>query len=351
MAQNGSSTEPPAGHPASPTCADDASAQVTIHLMRYNRDTFVETELDPLGGCPVIAEADMVTWINVEGLRDDVVQKFGECFGLHPLVQEDILHTDQRPKLEDYGDYVYIIVKELTYDATEEAIVADQISLILGRRFVLSFQGHAGDPFDHLRDRLRSGKTRIRQQGADYLLHAMLDAVVDNYFVILEKIEDRIDILEEGLITQPDPSMLQQLHNLKRQMIYLRNAVWPLREVLSTLWRRDTSLVSGAVGVYLRDVYDHTIQVMETIETLRDILSGLFDIYLSSISNRLNEIMKLLTIMSTYFIPLTFLAGVYGMNFRVFPEINWPWGYPMFWVLCILIAIGLFIFFKRRKWV
>ena len=189
MAQNGSSIEPPAGYPASPACADDASAQVTVHLMRYNRDTFGETKLDPLDSCPAIAEADIVTWIDVQGLRDDVVQKFGECFGLHPLVQEDILHADQRPKLEDYGDYVYIIVKELTYDATEEAIVADQISLILGRRFVLSFQGHAGDPFDHLRDRLRSGKTRIRLQGADYLLYAMLDAVVDNYFVILEKIK------------------------------------------------------------------------------------------------------------------------------------------------------------------
>jgi magnesium transporter len=292
-----------------------------------------------------------VSWINVDGLHDiEIIQQVGDCQGLHPLVLEDILNTDQRPKLEDYGDYLYIVLKML-YKQEGGGISTEQVSLVLGSNFVISFQeGIKGDVFNPVRERLRSGKGRIRGMGADFLAFSLMDAIVDNYFVVLEEVEERIEALEEEVVASPSAKTVQKLHRLKRDMIFLRKAVWPLREVLAALTRRESKLITEAVVVYLRDVYDHTIQVIDSIETSRDLLAGMLDIYLSSISNRTNEVMKVLTIIATIFMPLTFIVGLYGMNFKYMPELEWRWGYPAVLLLMVLTTIAMLIYFRRKKW-
>ncbi|MBI5640616.1 MAG: magnesium/cobalt transporter CorA, partial [Nitrospirae bacterium] len=255
------------------------------------------------------------------------------------------------PKMEDYSDYLYIVLKMLYYDDKVKRIITEQISLICGPNFVISFQeGLEGDVFSAVRDRIRNNKGRIRKMGADYLVYSLLDAVVDNYFMILEKLGEDIEDLEEKLITKPTSETLHEIHYLKREMIFLRKAVWPLREVISGLERGESALIHESTRVYLRDVYDHTIQVIDTIETFRDMVSGMLDIYLSSISNRLNAVMKVLTIIATIFMPLTFIAGVYGMNFRHMPELDWQYGYPLIWLVMITIGISMLIFFRKKDW-
>ena len=281
----------------------------------------------------------------------ELLERLNDCFGLHPLVLEDILNTDQRPKMEDFGDYLYIVLRMLDLDKKNgNAVVSEQISLILGKNFVLTFQEKEGDLFDPLRERIRNGKGRLRKMGPDYLVHALLDAIVDQYFVVLEKLGERIEFLEEELVTRPTPSTLHRLHQLKREMIFLRKSVWPLREVIGTLERGESSLIQASPDLYLRDIYDHTIQVIDNVETFRDMLSGMLDIYLSSISNRMNEIMKVLTIISTIFIPLTFIVGLYGMNFKFMPELEWPWGYPSVLLLMLGVTVFMLFFFRRKKW-
>jgi magnesium transporter len=240
----------------------------------------------------------------------------------------------------------------ITYDDSLEDIVIEQVSLVLGKNFVISFQeGIKGDIFDPLRDRIRTDKGKIRKMGSDYLAYGLMDAIVDNYFFILEKIGDKIEDLEDELIANPTKETLQIIHKLKRKLIFLRKSVWSLREVINTLVRGDSSLIQDSTDIYFRDIYDHTIQVIDTIETFRDIVSGMLDIYLSSISNKMNEIMKVLTIMSTIFIPLTFLAGIYGMNFEFMPELKWHWGYPGLWCVMLFTSILMLINFKFRKWI
>ncbi len=296
-------------------------------------------------------DAPGVNWINIDGLHQiEVLEKLGECYGFHPLVLEDILNTDQRPKMEDSGDYLYIVLRMLNYNDKSSEIETEQVSLILGPNFVFSFQEKEEDVFDPVRERIRNNKGRIRKMGADYLAYALLDSIVDNYFTIMEKLGETIEFLEEELVTQPVPETLQTIHQLKRELIFLRKAVWPLREVISGLERGELVLIKETTRVYLRDVYDHTIQVIDTIETFRDMISGMLDIYLSSVSNRLNSVMKVLTIIATIFMPLTFIAGIYGMNFKFMPELEWRWGYPMVWVLVIFISVFMLIYFKKKRW-
>jgi magnesium transporter len=287
----------------------------------------------------------------VDGLHQvEILEKLGECYGLHPLVLEDILNTDQRPKTEDYGEYIYIVLKMLDYNDKSNEIEPEQMSLILGPNFVFSFQEREGDTFNPIRERIRNNKGRIRKMGADYLAYTLLDSIVDNYFIILEKLGEKIEFLEEKLVTRPTPETLQVIHYLKREMISFRKAVWPLREVVSGLERGEASLIKEATRIYLRDVYDHTIQTIDTIETYRDMVSGMLDIYLSSVSNRLNSVMKVLTIIATIFMPLTFLAGVYGMNFKYMPELEWRWGYPVTWLIMAGIGISMLIYFRKKRW-
>jgi magnesium transporter len=238
----------------------------------------------------------------------------------------------------------------LSFDEQTGDIHAEQVSLILGPSFVLSFQEQAGDVFEGVRKRIRNGKGRIRSMGADYLAYALIDSIVDSYFLILEKIGDRIELLEEELIRLPTPATLQKIHRFKRQMILLRRSIWPLREIVKELQRDGAPLIRETTDFFLRDVYDHTIQIVETVETFRDIISGMIDIYLSNMSNRMNEVMKVLTIIATIFIPLTFIAGVYGMNFAYMPELEWRWGYPAIWLLMLAIFAGMMIYFKKKKW-
>ncbi|MHB8841103.1 MAG: magnesium/cobalt transporter CorA [Candidatus Aquicultor sp.] len=331
---------------------DKKSGEVKITILDYDEHSFSEREATEVKECFPFRDTPTVSWINLEGIHDtDILEKLGECYGLHPLVLEDILNTDQRPKFEDYRDYVYIVLKMIYYDNVENGIVTEQISLILGKNYVLSFQeGIEGDIFDPIRERIRTGANKLRAQGADYLAYSLIDAVVDSYFAVLEKLGEDIEYLEDDLIANPGQDALHHIHNLKHQMIYLRKSVWPLREVIAALERGESPLIKEATMIYLRDVYDHTIQVIDTIETLRDMLSGMLDIYLSSISNRMNEVMKVLTIIATIFIPLTFIVGIYGMNFRYMPELDSRWAYPAVWVVMIVIVAFMLAYFRRRKW-
>lgn len=324
--------------------------KVKITLIDYDEIHFEEQEIQTVDGCFTFKEKPTVTWINVDGLHQvEILEKLGACYGLHSLVLEDILNTDQRPKMEDYGGYLYIVLKMLEYDQ-RGPFLPEQISLILGPNFVLSFQEREGDVFDPIRERLRSGTGRIRKLGADYLAYALLDSIIDHYFIVLEKLGEKIEFLEEKLVSQPTSETLQVIHQLKKEMIFLRKAVWPLREVINNLERGESLLIQQTTGIFLRDLYDHTIQVMDTVETFRDMVSGMLDIYLSSVSNRLNAVMKVLTIIATIFMPLTFMAGIYGMNFKYMWGLEWKWGYPA--LLLLMLAIGGFmlIYFKKRKW-
>jgi magnesium transporter len=272
-------------------------------------------------------------------------------------VLEDILNINQRPKVEDFGDYVYIAAKMLSPDADGDDLVDEQVSIILGKNFLISFQDEKqGDVFDGIRQRLRSGKGRIRRMGPDYLAYALLDSMVDGYFRILESMGERIEALEETMVENPDPAVLKTINRLKSQLIFLRKSVWPLREVVHNLTQTDSALLSDNASVYYRDIYDHIIQVVDTVEAFRDTVSGMLDIYLSSMSYRLNEVMKVLTIIATIFIPLTFIAGIYGMNFNwqgsIFnmPELNWKFGY--FFALGIMLTVALIMvsYFRKKKW-
>jgi magnesium transporter len=323
-----------------------------IALIDYDEANFQEREVKAVEECFPFRDKPTITWINVEGVhRVEVVEKLGHCFGLHPLVLEDILNTDQRPKMEIYGDYVYIVLKMLYGGDVNHPIEAEQVSLILGSNFVISFQeGKEGDVFNPVRERIRSGKGLIRTMGSDYLAYSLIDMIVDSYFLILERLGEKIELLEEALVAHPTATTLQEIRKFKTEMIFVRRVVWPLRELVSGLRRKESPLIKETTEIYLRDVYDHTVQVMDTIELYREMLSGMLDIYLSSVSNRLNSVMKVLTIIATIFMPLTFIAGIYGMNFKYMPELEWRWGYPAIWLIVVAIGISMLIYFKKRKW-
>ena len=297
-------------------------------------------------------QAAGVTWLHIEGLHDiRLMEQMGDLYRLHPLTLEDILYTDQRPKMEDFGNYIYIVLKDFSLPPDMGGqLLPEQISVIFGPHFLISFQEKQNPLMEPIRERIRSARGRIRKAGADYLAYTIIDAIVDQYFILLEKLGESIESLEDQLVTQPGRDTLHAIQSIKREMLYLRKSVWPLREAVSALQRTDSPLMDTATDLYLKDVYDHTIQIIDTVETYRDMLSGMLDIYLSSVSNRLNEVMKVLTIIATIFMPLTFLAGVYGMNFKYMPELEWHWGYFMVWGIMISVALSMIRYFKRKKW-
>ncbi len=329
-----------------------AEGKVDITLIDYDEQHFEERPLQAAEECVPYRNKPTVSWINAEGVHNPpALEKLCDCFGLHRLVTEDILSVVQRPKVEDYGDYLYIVLKMLIYDDAAGKIVPEQVSIILGQNYLLSFQeGVQGDAFRPLRDRLRAGRGKIRKLGADYLAYSLLDALVDGYFVTLERLGERIDSLEEELIAHPGRSIVERLYQLKRELLFLHKAVWPLREVIAALMRRESPLVSENTVPYLRDVYDHVVQIIDAVELNRDMLSTMLDLYLSSVSNRLNEVMRVLTVIATIFMPLTFLAGVYGMNFKHMPELEWRYGYLLAWLIMAGIGAGMYFYFKRKKW-
>jgi len=322
-----------------------------ISIMDYDEKDCQETEVKTVEECLPFKDKPSVTWINIDGLHDvSMIEKIGNHFGLHPLILEDILNTNQRPKYEDFENFLFVVLKMLSYDEIKNEIQAEQVSIVIGSNFVLSFQEREGDVFNPVRDRIRNAKGRIRKMGADYLAYALLDAVVDNYFIVLEKLGDEIEDMEEELVTNPSLETLQKIHILKRETIFLRKSVWPLREVIDGFDRKESSFVQKTTHIYLKDVYDHTIQIIDTAETFRDLIAGMLDIYLSSISNKMNNVMKVLTIIATIFIPLTFVAGIYGMNFKYMPELEWRWSYPIIWGIMLFVTASMVCYFKRKDW-
>jgi magnesium transporter len=322
-----------------------------ISVIDYDETNFLEKDITNVEESFAFRDTATVTWINIDGVHDaEIIERIGGHFGIHSLILEDMMNTSQRPKLEDLGETLFLVIRMISLDKERQDIVSEQLSLVIGRNFVLSFQEEPGDMFDPVRERIRKGKGRIRKMGPDYLAYALIDAVVDHYFFVLEQLGERIEVLEEGLIANPRAETLREIHALKREMIFLRKSVWPLREVVSGLERAESDLVKPTTNIFLRDVYDHTIQVIDNIETFRDMLSGMLETYLSSVSYRMNEVMKILTIIATIFIPLTFIAGVYGMNFKFMPELEWRWGYYFVWGVMIAVGVIMLAFFRRRKW-
>jgi len=327
--------------------------EVKLSVINYAEVNFQEKVISSIEEVFSFRREPSITWLNVDGVHQpEIIEQVGKSFGLHPLVAEDIASTGQRPKMEDFDDYIFVVLRMLMFDEKENETKTEQVSILFGRDFVVSFQERAdGDVFDPIRERLRSNKGKIRKLGADYLAYSLIDAIVDNYFVILEKLGETIEDVEEKVVANPTAETLQTIHDLKREMIFLRKSVWPLREVINRLERSESPLINKSTCVYLRDVYDHTIQVMDAVETFRDMLSGMLDIYLSSVSNRMNEVMKVLTVIATIFIPLTFVAGIYGMNFRYMPELEQAWCYPAVLVLMLAVALLMVVYFRRKKWI
>jgi len=323
-----------------------------ITLIDYDESHFIEKEVKLVEESFPFKDKPTVTWINIEGIHEiEIIDKIGQYFGVHPLILEDILNTEKRPKMEDFETYIYVTLKILKQINNNDKILSEQISLIIGTNFVISLLESKDDIFDPIKERIRNGKGHIRKMGPDYLAYSIIDAIVDNYFVIMEKFGEKIEVMTEGLVKNPTPGTLKSLHDTQRELMLLRKSVWPLREVVNNMLRGESTLIDDSTLIYLRDVYDHTIEIIDVIEGLRDMVSRMFDIYLSSTSNKLNEIMKVLTIIATIFIPLTFIVGVYGMNFEYMPELKWRWSYPFIWVIIISVSILMLNYFRKNKWI
>lgn len=322
-----------------------------IGSLQYNAGTVKEQTHETVDELKILEGFDGISWININGIHDTgVIGAIGTSFRINPLVQEDILNTLQRPKIEDFGDYIYLVLKMLDYDREKKAVNKEQVSFVLTGNTVISFQEKPGDVFDSVRKRIVDEKRKIRTRGPDYLLYALIDAVVDHYFLIMENISEDIEEIEDELMIHPESKHLHRIQHLRKELILLRKAVWPMRDILNTILRDDLAQIKESSHVYYRDVHDHTIQVIETTETFRDIVSGLQDMYMSSISNRMNEIMKVLTMIATLFIPLTFIAGIYGMNFEFMPELKWRYAYFGVWGIMVLVTLMMIVYFKRKKW-
>lgn len=322
-----------------------------ISVMDYSQDSCNEQNIDTSADLAKFPHADNPTWINVIGVHEaDLIAEIGQVFGIHPLTLEDIMNTGHRPKCEDFDSYLFITLKMLTFNNNQCVIESEQVSLILTKNCVITFQERPGDVFDTIRDRIRMGKGRVTKMKTDYLAYALIDAIVDNYFIILETIGDRIEKLEGDLLTKADYSTMKMVHHFKQELLFMRKAVWPLRDLINGTQRKEAELITDETVMYYRDIHDHSIQVIDTMEVYRDMISGIQDVYLSSTGNRLNEIMKVLTLFAAIFIPLTFIAGIYGMNFENMPELSWKWGY--FGVLGVMasLTVIMVLFFKKNKW-
>lgn len=327
------------------------SEPLRITLIDYSAEQQSEKTDIPVEECTTFNNPDTVSWINIDGLNDaSVIAKVGELFSIHPLVLEDILHTTQRPKLEDHGGYLFLIARMLYFAPGNDEVLSEQLSFILTENGLITFQERAGDVFDGIRDRIRNNMGRIRRMGADYLLYALMDAIVDNYFSVMEAIGEKIENIEQVLMDNPEAVQISELYRLKRELLYIRKSAWPLREAVSGLERGESALMKEGTVAYVRDLYDHTLQVMDAVETFRDMLGGVQELCLSSMGQKTNQVMQVLTIIATIFIPLTFVAGIYGMNFENMPELHWKYGYPAVWALMILLTAGMVVFFRRRKW-
>ncbi len=320
-----------------------------IRVIKYNDKEVVESTVQTVESALEFLDSSSVTWIDIAGLHNvSLIEDIGKAFKIHPLILEDIVQTSERPKLEEFDDYIFMVLR--MFYLRDKTIVNEQISIILGDNYVLTFQESPAEIFEPIRNRIRSKRFRITKQRADYLAYCIIDVIVDNYFAVLELLGEKTEFIEDALLMDPSHNILREIYKLKRELISLRRSVWPLRELINKLDRSESSLIKKTTKIFIRDVYDHTIQIIDTTENYREIISGMLDTYLSSLSNRMNEIMKTLTIIATIFIPLTFIAGIYGMNFSYMPELRWHWGYFGVWLIMIIIAIVMILYFKRKKW-
>jgi magnesium transporter len=327
------------------------SDEIKLEVIDYNKENYERFVFDNVEASFNFENEESITWININGLSNTAkIEKLGKYYKLHPLIIEDIVNTNQRPKIDEYQDYLFIVAKML-YHKEDGILENEHISIVIGKDYVLTFQEADGDVFNGVRDRLKNSKGRLRNNGSDYLVFAILDAIIDNYFIVIEEISDKIEILEEQLFTtQPNDDITFEIQELKRTVLRIRRAVFPLREVISRLEKTDSTLIQEKTLNYIRDLYDHIIQVSENIEIYREMTWGLMDMYMTTISNKMNEVMKVLTIMASIFIPLTFMAGIYGMNFEYMPELQWKYSYFVLWGLMIMVFLGMIIYFKRKKW-
>lgn len=327
------------------------TSDIRIGLIEFGPEQLNEIEFPSVEASRNYTPTAPVMWLNVHGLHDaEVMREIGRRFNLHPLVLEDILNTDQRPKVDDYGDYLYLVTRFFDYDPATLTVRSEQVSLVLGRGFVLSFQERPTGNFEPIRERLRKAQGQVRKMGADYLAYALFDVIVDRYFSVLEQIGERTEQLEDELLQHASRDTLQTLHQLKREAMILRRAVWPMREVLNQLVRSDNGLFQPATIPYLRDIYDHTVHVIESLEAIRDLIAGMLDIYLSSVSNRLNQEVRALTVVAIIFMPSTLITGIFGMNFKSMPLLDNTVGFYLALGLMGCIASALGLLFWRRRW-
>jgi magnesium transporter len=322
-----------------------------ISVVNYNKSTVQKHTVKSIQELLPYKTADTITWVIVDGLKDvGIIDDIGQHFEIHPLVLEDILNTHQRPKFDEFNDYLYIVVKSISLGNKEFNVEYEQISLLLLNNFVFTFMEKPDELFDPILNRLDNEKSQFRTLGADYLAYGIMDAIVDKYFVLQDTFDELIEEVEDKLLLDPSSETLAAIQKIKRELIFLRRSVSPLRELLAAIQRSESPLINDKTRRYFGDIYDHAIRIIEAIESYRDLIAGMLDIYLSSVSNKMNETMKVLTVFATIFIPLTFIAGVYGMNFEYMPELKWKWSYPVLWIFFISISAFLLRYFKKKNW-
>lgn len=342
------------GAPPGSLVVDPQAPLPIIRVIAYGSEAVHEELVEDVSRIGSYLGRQPVTWVNVDGLGDAVVvRKLGEIFGIHRLALEDIINSHQRAKVDQYDNHLFVVGRMVEM---ADHVETEQLSLFLGKSYVLTFQERVGDAFDPVRERIRKAGGRVRNAGPDYLAYALIDAFIDNYFPVLEKYGERLESIEEDVLSRPEPVLVSRMHEVKRDLLTLRRAIWPLRETVNSLVREPSPFISDETRVYFRDCYDHTIQIIDLLENYRDVASGLMEVYLSSVSNRLNEIMKILTMFTAFFIPLSLIAGIYGMNFNTarspfnMPELNWYFGYPFVLGLMAAVALGMVTFFRRKGW-
>lgn len=326
--------------------------QSKISIFDYDTENFEEVQISNLEDCAKYKNRDSVTWINIDGLQDiELIRNLGEKFSIHPLVLEDILNTNHRPKIDDLGDQIFIVLKMIYLPDGSDAFHHEHLSIVLGSNYVITFQESTGDVFNPVRERIRNSKGRLRKLGSDYLAYALIDTVVDAYFLALESLEDKIEVLDDDVLYKPTQKTLRKIYNLKQEVSFLKKAIWPLRDIVTNIMKAESDLIQESTYIFLRDLHDHIIQALELIDSARDTLSSQAELYMSSVSNKLNETMKVLTVLASIFIPLTFIVGIYGMNFVNMPELEWKYGYLYVWILMLALSGFMVLYLKKKKWI
>jgi magnesium transporter len=342
---------PPIGARPGTLVINSHAQKPAIHVIEYTPDRVQEHDISEVEQLRPFLQAGSVAWVDVQGLGDEkVLRALGDVFGLHALALEDVVNVPQRPKLEPFDEHV-LCISRMVMERAAQTIETEQVSLIIGRNYLLTFQERHGDVLDPVRRRIRQGQGPIRKAGPDYLAYAIIDALIDGYYPVMETFGEYLESLEDEIVVNPRTAILQRIHHVKRELLAIRRAIWPQREVVNALIRDENPFITDNVRVYLRDCYDHCVQIIDVVETYRELAGGLMDVYLSSVGNRQNEVMKVLTIMASIFIPLTFMAGVYGMNFQNMPELQTRWGYPLLLAAMVVVVVAMILFFRRKGWI